>query len=320
MKRWILGFVVLALAGCSIENMQTCTGFTQGTTYTVKYFGSDRDLGYQIDSLLLGFDRQLSTYQKTSYISKWNSGEADQPTPRYFKTVVRRSLELADQTEGRLDITVAPLMQIWGFNGGFAEWPDSSLVDSVMAFIGSDKLSWEDNELKRSDNRIQLDVNAIAQGYSVDVLSEYLERWGIKNYLVEIGGEIRVKGNKPNDQPWRIQIQDPDMGLDFIALPIKDRGFATSGNYNHYVESKGTKYGHTIDPRSGYPALTDMISASIIAADCMTADALATAVMVGGSDYGIELISSDTEISGVLIYEVNGEAKIWRSEDLSDEL
>lgn len=320
MKKLMLAAVALFLIACESQQMQTCTGFTQGTTYTVKYFGTDRDLGYQIDSLLLGFDRQLSTYQTTSYISKWNAGEADQPAPRYFKTVVKRSLELATQTDGRLDITVAPLMQIWGFNGDVSEWPDSSLVDSVVAFVGSDKLSWSDNNLTRTDERTQLDVNAIAQGYSVDVLSEYIERWGIKSYLVEIGGEIRVKGAKPDNQPWRILIQDPDKGLEPISLPIKDKAFATSGNYNHYVEAGGVKYGHTIDPRTGYPAESDMISASIITTDCMNADALATAVMVGGSEYGIDLIKSDAEISGVLIYEVNGEVKIWRSEDLSDEL
>lgn len=319
MKKLMLAAVALILIACESQQMQTCTGFTQGTTYTVKYFGTDRDLGYQIDSLLLGFDRQLSTYQETSYISKWNRGEADQEAPRYFKMVVNRSLELANQTEGRLDITVAPLMQIWGFNGDATQWPDSSLVDSVMTFVGSDKLNWNGKNLSRSDDRIELDVNAIAQGYSVDVVSDYLERWGIKNYLVEIGGEIRVKGTKPNDQSWRIQVQDPDMGLESISLPIKDMAFATSGNYNHYVEMKGKRYGHTIDPRSGFPAESDMISASIIAQDCMTADALATAVMVGGSKYGMKLLDSESDLEGVLIYEAEGEAKVWRSSGLIDQ-
>lgn len=316
MKKLLVVLIVLALAACDSQKLQTSTGFTQGTTYTVKYFGVERDLSYQIDSLLLGFDRQLSTYQQSSFISKWNRGEAANDFPGHFRTVIARSLELFVQTEGRLDITVAPLMQLWGFGGDVMEWPDSAMVDSVLQFVGSNKLKWDGKVLTKEDNRTELDVNAIAQGYSVDVISEYLERWGIQDYLVEIGGEVRVKGTKSNNEPWKIQIQDPDKGLESIALPIRDRAFATSGNYNHYVESEGKKYGHTIDPRSGYPAESDMISASIITKDCMTADALATAVMVGGSDYGRGLIESDPELEGVLIYNVNGEPTVWRSAGL----
>ena len=309
---------IMACASCSNEpRVQVCTGYTQGTTYTVKYTGVKRDLSYQIDSTLLVFDRQLSTYISSSYITKWNENRSASQMPEYLSVVVERGIELQRIADGAFDMTIGPLSQLWKLDdNGYL--PDSSEVDSVMKFVGSDKLSIDGKVLTKVDDRVQLDVNAIAQGYSVDVVSELLERYLAKDYLVEIGGEIRVKGLNAEGQPWRLAIDSPqESGTErgsAIQFDLSEGALATSGNYRHYIEAGGNRFGHIIDPRTGYPAESDVLSASVIAKDCMTADALATAIMVGGSQFGMNLILSDSELEGVIITEVDGQLDTWVSD------
>lgn len=324
MKRVLFLFgSILILTSCGSEStIQLSTGYTQGTTYTVKYKGITRDLSYQIDSTLLVFDRQLSTYINSSYISKWNDGKTATDAPNYFSSVVRRGLELHKETDGAFDMTIAPLFSLWKMDDeGFL--PDSAQIDSVLQFVGSDKISInDDGNVIRTDERVRLDVNAIAQGYAVDVLADLLERYRATDYLVEIGGEIRVKGLKSTDTPWRLAIDSPDANDEqrgsAIQFSLRDKALATSGNYRHNIESGGKTYGHIIDPRTGWPSESDVLSASVIAPDCMTADALATAIMVGGSEFGKQLITSRPELEGVIITENGGEKETWVSEGVKD--
>ena len=297
-------------------NFKTSSGYTQGTTYTVKYSGVTRDLSYQIDSTLLVFDRQLSTYIGMSYISKWNDSRAKPEVPEYFETVVRAGIELHTQTDGAFDMTIGPLFNLWKMdNEGYV--PDSLEIDSVMTFIGGDKLSFDGPRLSKADDRVQLDVNAIAQGYAVDVLSTMLERYRATDYLVEIGGEIRVKGNNPQGRPWRLAIDSPDESGQTrgsaIQLNLIKGALATSGNYRHYIEAGGKQYGHILDPRTGYPSESDVLSASVIAPDCLTADALATAIIVGGSSFGKDLITGNPDLEGVIIMENDNSMETWVS-------
>jgi FAD:protein FMN transferase len=319
MKYLLFLSALLLSVSCGNSNqVRVSTGFTQGTTYTIKYKGVDRDLSYQIDSILLVFDRQLSTYIPSSYISKWNKGKATEDGPDYFNKVMERSIELNAETNGAFDITVGPLLHLWGLDGDEGHVPDSASVDSVMEFVGTDKLLLNSGRLTRSDHRVQLDVNAIAQGYAVDVLSVMLELSMATDFLVEIGGELRVKGTNANGQPWQLAIDSPqeEMGSrgSAIHLPMSIGALATSGNYRHFIEEDGKKYGHIIDPRTGYSAESDVLSASVIAPDCMTADALATAIMVGGSEFGKKMILANANLEGVIITEQNGELITWVSD------
>jgi len=300
------------------------TGYAQGTTYSVIYYNDGSNLQYQIDSLLVSFDRVLSTYQENSFISKWNRGEADSlEQPFLFTEVVRSATIINAETHGALDLTVAPLMDHWFKRNWAVAEVDSSVVDSIMAFVGTAHLLERDGSWKRDDARVRLDVNAIAQGYSVDVVCRFLESQSIFNYLVEIGGEVRAKGTKPDGTNWKVGIDKPseDGNLEHdmaLSVELIDRSLATSGNYRKSVEINGQRFGHTLDPHTGYPATTDVLSASVIATDCMTADAFATACMVLGFEKAKELIESKPELDGVLIYsKPNGELGTWISDGVN---
>lgn len=295
------------------------TGFTQGTTYSVIYFNQGTDHQYQIDSLLLAFDRVLSTYQESSYISKWNKGEVnDLEQPPMFKEVVKRAKEVNTNSDGLFDITVSPLMKFWFERDWKTAELDSSEVDSVMQFVGLQRVEFVDGNFTKRDSNVQLDVNAIAQGYSVDVLSRYLESKGIFNYLVEIGGELRASGKKPNDEPWKVGIDQPSSeNLEHelaLSVELNNEAMATSGNYRKFVEINGQKFGHTLNAKTGYPARTDVLSATVFAPDCMTADAYATACMALGFDRAKALIESDSQLNAVLIYsDASGKVNTWNS-------
>ncbi|MDP6909656.1 MAG: FAD:protein FMN transferase, partial [Flavobacteriales bacterium] len=196
------------------------------------------------------------------------------------------------------------------------------VVDSIMQSVGMEHIIYVDDSYSKSNSSVQLDVNAIAQGYSVDVLAKFLEAKGIKNYLVEIGGEVRAKGIKPKRQPWKVGIDRPleeDAERELaLSLELRDKAMATSGNYRKFVEVNGQKFGHTLNPQTGYPATTDVLSATVIAHDCMTADAMATAFMVMGYSKAKLLIEENAELEAVLIYSNSSGIQTWNSTGLND--
>jgi thiamine biosynthesis lipoprotein len=213
-------------------------------------------------------------------------------------------------------------VKAWGFGPDSHKNFSESKRDSLLKLIGMEKVDIRNGEVVKSDPRMSLDFNAIAQGYSVDVICRYFDRLGIKNYLVEIGGEVRVKGDK-NGKLWRIGIDRPvdnNMmpGNDLEAvIGLKNRSLATSGNYRKFYVENGIKYSHTIDPKTGYPAKNQLLSASILAADCASADGIATACMVMGKDKTIEFLGLHPEFEGYLIYsDDSGNFKTWASESL----
>ncbi len=315
----LLLFPILVIVGCNSKQRKEAAGFTQGTTYSVIYFSNGPDLQYQIDSLLLDFDRVLSTYQESSYISKWsNSTAIGLPQPSMFKEVVRHSIEINANTNGAFDITVSPLMDYWFENDWKIEKVDSAKVDSLKSSIGMDKVMLQQGDYVQSGSSIRLDVNAIAQGYSVDVLSRYLESLGIFNYLVEIGGEVRADGAKDDGENWTVGIERPNdqnLGQELMmSVKLKGRSLATSGNYRKFIEINGQKFGHSLNPQTGYPATTNVLSATVIARDCMTADAYATALMVMGFEKAKQLVEQDSTLEAVLIYSENAELSTWQSD------
>ena len=303
--------IMLFLASCRPSGNLTyfkITGFTQGTSYHITY-GVKDSINFQpeIDSLLHSFDLSLSTYIPNSLISKINRNE-DLIVDAKFREVydVAKAVYLA--SDGAFDITVMPLVNAWGFGPGPKAEIDSSMIDSLLQYVGMDKIRIEGDRLIKSDPHITIDDNALAQGYSVDVATRFLEEHGVKNYMVEIGGELRTKGLNPRDEIWKIGIDRPDFGnmipgADLQAIVrIENRALATSGNYRKFYEKNGVKYAHSIDPKTGYPVMRRLLSASVVADDCITADAYATACMVLGLEKSKTLLKEHPELEAYLIY------------------
>ncbi len=315
------------ISGCINKKpvFESFTGFTQGTTYSIVYDNSKNispaELKTRVDKILHDFDSSLSIYQDSSIISKINNNEYAVPDS-FFVDVYNKSVLISRMTGGAFDITVGPLVRAWGFGPEeHRNFPEEK-HDSLMKLIGMDKISMVNGRLVKTDPAVELDVNAIAQGYSVDVVCRYFKSLGIRNCLVEIGGEVRAVGTKAG-APWRIGIDRPEdnnmvPGQSLQAIiKISDKSVSTSGNYRKFYVENGVKYSHEIDPKTGYPAKNRLLSATIVADDCAMADGIATPCMVMGTEKSIEFIKSHPELSAYLVYsDDNGNFKTWMSEDL----
>jgi len=316
--------IVLLFGSCA--KFQTLNGFTQGTTYHIIY----RETGHpseqeivdreQIDSILSGFDKSLSEYIPNSILSRINRNDTTVQVDRYFTDVFNKSREVFDATNGAFDITVAPLVNAWGFGPKPEEFADSASIDSLLQYVGMDKVTLKNNRVVKSDLNVTIDVNAIAQGYSVDVIANYLISNGFRNYLVEIGGEVRTGGTKKRFHPWKVGVDKPyenplisGEALQVI-LKLNNVSLATSGNYRKFYEKNGIKYGHSINPVTGYPVMDKLLSASIVAPDCMTADAYATACMIMGLEKSRDFVEANKDLEAYFIYSgPSGEFKTWYS-------
>ena len=302
--------------GCGVTtptNQQiVVNGFAQGTTYSVRYLTAD-GVNYQraIDSLLIEIDNSMSTYNKNSIISKWNKTSMGSEVflDENFENVFNISLKVEKETLGSFDPTVAPLVNAWGFGFEKASKIDSSTIDTILLDIGMDQLTFSGgtaNFILKSNPDCKLDFNAVAQGYTVDVLGDLLEERGIMNYLVEVGGELKAKGNNSQDSLWRVGIDRPlpDLAEREIEaiVNLNNKSLATSGNYRKFYEKEGKKYAHTINPKTGYPVEHNMLSATVIAVNCALADAYATAFMVMGLDQSKEFLAKHKELDALLIY------------------
>jgi FAD:protein FMN transferase len=312
LSSFILFFLLIMLTACDRQSRKMqyyrIAGFAQGTTYHMSFELPDSvDIQPQVDSILRRFDSSLSEYDSLSVISRINRNE-DIETDGLFNTVFIKSYEVFKASGGRFDITVMPLVNVWGFGPGRRTQVDSAQIDSILDFVGMDKVKLENNRIIKADPRVQLDVNALAQGYSVDIVCAYMDSLGSENYLIEIGGEIRAKGVNQSGKLWRIGIDKPEFGnmipgSDLEAIvELDNKSLATSGNYRKYYEEDGVKYHHSINPFTGYPARQSILSATIVADDCITADAYATVCMVGGLEYSKKMLSQHPELEAYLIY------------------
>lgn len=331
MKKIILLIITGALIGSFLSCVNkkpvydSFSGFIQGTTYSI-IFQNDGDLDpltirTGVENVLHEFDMSLSLYQDSSILSKVNRNE-EVTVDSFFTEVFKKAEGLSKITDGNFDVTVGPLVKAWGFGPDAMKNFSESKRDSLMRLVGMDKVKLRDGKIFKTDPGIILDFNAIAQGFSVDVISRYLDRLGVESYLVEIGGEVRVKGDKGGVM-WRIGIDRP---VDYNFSPggnlqavisLKERSLATSGNYRKFFVEDGIKYSHTIDPASGYPVKHTLLSATILAGDCTAADAVATACMVMGLDKSIAFLTNHSEFEGYLIYsDETGEFRTWSSDSL----
>jgi thiamine biosynthesis lipoprotein len=306
----VIPFVILFVSrGCLRREYIKLAGFTQGTSYHITYESKrGENLQEEIDTLLAGFDKIFSIYLPGSVISRINRNDSDVIIDEHFIKVFNKAYDIYEATEGVFDITVAPLVNAWGF--GFTQTAniDSSLIDSLLNYVGMGKVVLEDKRIRKRYKETMLDCNAIAQGYSVDYISDYLERKGIRNYLVEIGGEINARGVNEEGNVWRIGIDKP-IENNFIPgtylqaiIQLYNCSLATSGNYRKFYEKDGVKYAHSIDPKTGYPVLSSLLSATVLAEDCMTADAYATAFMVMGLERAKNFLMKHRELEAYLIY------------------
>jgi thiamine biosynthesis lipoprotein len=324
MKHVVALLLLALLASCNSPKQMEATGYAQGTTYKIIYINDGTDLQYQIDSILVDFDRVLSTYQPNSYISQWNANTPPAAQPAWFSEVVGLSQSIAATTQGTFDITVKPLMSFWFEQKWDATAIDTLAIDSILQFVGYNHIADSQGIFVKDNPKVQLDVNGIAQGFSVDVIARYLDGLAIANYLVEIGGEVRAKGQKQDGTPWIVGIDAPNEDENMerklaLSLQLNNQAMATSGNYRKFVVIDGQKLGHTLNPVSGYPATTDLLSATVIAPDAATADAYATAFMGLGVARSKQIIA-ETELEGILIYSVQGKMETWVSEGLMKQL
>lgn len=302
-------------------------GKTMGTTYSVKYLDKEeRNLQPQIDSLLADFNMSMSTYIPESEISRFNQeGQLSWESP-YFYPVLERSKEIYKSTGGAFDPTVGPLVNAWGFGPEGRQSPGKEKVDSLRQLVSYDSIIFDRETVHKKMRDMKLDFSAIAKGYGVDVVAEYLRSKGIENLFVEIGGEIYAHGITDRGGPWLVGVNYPSADTDKqqqaqAIVALENRAIATSGNYRNYYELDGMKYSHTIDPVSGYPVSHSLLSASVFAPDCMTADAYATAFMVLGWEKAAEIDQQQEDIEVYLIYsDEEGKLHTYASAGIEDKI
>ncbi len=300
-------------------------GKTMGTTYHITYFDKKgRNFKNSVDSLLGVVNKSINNYDTTSEVSQFNKSEVGIAFRLpYLYYPVKRAEEIFSASKGAFDPTVMPLVSAWGFGPGKGINPDSIQIDSIKTFVGFLKIRLTGDSLIKLDPRVQLDFGGIGQGYGADVITNFLLSKKISDMLVELGGEgMAVGKNLKTDKPWEIGILDPNSTVEnqfFKAyVSVKDKSFTTSGNYFNYYEIDGKKYSHTIDPESGYPARRAILSASVFARDCTTADAWGTAIMVMGHEKAIELLKVRPDIEVLLIYSTpDGKMETFITESLS---
>lgn len=324
MKNNLLLFILLlsTLISCqqTIEKKVHFVGEAQGTYYAITYFDhQEHNWQIQVDSILAAFDQSVSVYQPNSIVSKVNRNEEVQ-LDDWFIGNFELSQTIAEETNGAFDITIGPLANVWGF--GTFEKPDSvnvAKIDSAKKLIGYHRVYIENNSLIKENQQMQLNFNAVAQGYAVDVLAQFFISKGIHSFLIDIGGEIYAKSNKPNGDSWKIGIEIPEEGNEerFYnhIIQVKDEAVATSGNYRKFYELDGVKYAHSLNPKTGYPVQHSLLSTTVIAPTAAQADAYATAFMVMGVESTLSWASKHPEIKVYLMFDEDGELKTAMSEN-----
>ena len=329
---WQLPFLTLLIVGTVlIIRQQQSTpymkheGFIFGTTYHITY-QCDSDLSAGIKTELEKVDASLSPFNPHSIITAVNQNQ-DVELNAMFLTVFQKAMAVSEDTEGAFDITVAPLVNAWGFGFKNGTRPDKHQVDSLLQIIGYKKVALRDGKVVKADPRMMLDCSAIAKGFGTQVTADYLRSQGVKNFMVEIGGEIVTSGVNDSRLPWKIGVTKPvDDSLSVsqdmqTVLNVTDKAMATSGNYRNFYYEGGRKFAHTIDPKTGYPVQHSLLSATVLADDCALADAYATSFMVMGLERAKKLLERHPELMVYFIYsDGKGQNAVWFSPSLKDKI
>ena len=329
---WQLPFLAFLVIGTVIiVSRQQSTpyqhdrGMVFGTVYHITY-QSSKSLQKDIEAELAKVDASLSPFNKRSIITAVNENR-DTVVNKMFSDVFALAMKISDSTNGAFDITVAPLVNAWGFGFKGGAIPSRHQVDSLKALVGYHKVSLTNGRVSKTDPRIMLDCSSIAKGYGCDVVAKFLSAKGIDNYMVEIGGEIVTRGISEKRLPWKIGVTKPtDDSLNVnqeiqTIINVTDKAMATSGNYRNFYYKNGRKYAHTIDPSTGYPVQHNILSSTVIADDCATADAYATAFMVMGLDKAKTILSRHPELMAYFILASDdGTNKVWFSPSMKDKI
>jgi len=334
---WQIPFLILLIvltvfiARQNNAKYQHDSGFIFGTIYNVTY-QCNENLKAEIEAELKKVDNSLSMFNDKSTISQFNKkSEISLDQDTYFKNVYNLAMVISDETNGAFDITVAPLVNAWGFGFKNNKMPDKQQVDSIMKFVGYkniDKIEKDGKEIiRKKDKRTMLDCSAIAKGYGSDVVANFLRSKGITNFMVEIGGEIVTCGVNSKKSPWRIGVTKPDDDTVNVkqeiqtVLNVSNTAMATSGNYRKFYYKDGKKYAHTIDPKTGYPVQHNILSSTVLAKDCATADAYATSFMVLGLEKAQEILKRHPELMAYFIYSDNkNKMQVWYSPSLKKKI
>lgn len=335
-KRLSLGLLTLVVVALVlvIQKQKTApyqhnSGFVFGTTYNIAY-QSKQDLQSDIERELKKVDCALSPFNPNSVITKVNNNQSA-VLDSMFIEVFTLAQNVSKDTDGAFDITVAPLVNAWGFGFKSGTMPSKSQIDSLKAFVGYEKVQLKGEGksafVQKTDKRTMLDCSAIAKGYGVDVVAKLLKSRGIANFMVEIGGEIVTSGLSDKRVPWRIGVAKPvDDSLNVVRenqaiLNVTDKAMATSGNYRNFYYKNGKKYAHTVDPKTGRPVQHSILSATVLAPTCALADAYATSFMVMGMEKAQEVLKRHKELMAFLIYaDHKGQNKVWCSPSLKDKI
>lgn len=306
---YILVGISFLLFNCTKPGVyRQLSGITQGTTYSIIYKEKDTtDYQQEIENILAEVESTFSLYDSTSLISQINESAQPIEMNDLMLETYKISSKVWKETDGAYDITVGTLVNAWGFGPQKMRLPDSATIDSILQFTGFEKVKLENRYLIRSDPRLKINFNAIADGYAVDLVSRYLESKDIHHYLVEIGGEVKANGKNTKGLNWKVGIDKPvdsneEPGSEiYSVVELNNSSLSTSGNYRRFFIENGVKYSHTIDPKTGYPARNRLLSATVLHKECGYADALSTAFMVLGIEKSKELIKS-LNIEAYLIY------------------
>ncbi|MFA6127787.1 MAG: FAD:protein FMN transferase [Bacteroidales bacterium] len=319
-KVLIFAFLLAILPACStrwIYHFQE--GPVYGSTYHITYeYKPSVTLEKDINRILERINVSMSTYDPTSTLSRINHNDTTARLDQDLRRVLEAGWKVSDQSGGAFDMTVAPLVNAWGFGFTAREKVTPAMIDSILIFTGYHKVRVDGDRLVKEDPRIMIDPNAITPGYVADVISEFFDSVGVKNYLVEIGGELRCLGKNREGNAWRVGVDKPlentiEREIQQV-FHLEHVSVATSGNYRKFYEENGVKYSHTIDPKTGYPARSNLLSATVFTDECIYADAWATVFMVVGFDRAREL---STRIPGIQVYfiysDAEGAMKTWQS-------
>ena len=317
----IVGTVMIVKQNASMPYVKN-QGRVFGTYYHATY-QAERDMQQLIEAELMKVDGEFSMFNDSSTVSHINRNE-EAPLSEMFLEVFNLSQSVYDETAGAFDVTVAPLVNAWGFGFKASEFPSDEIIDSIRSFVGQKGLNVSNrggrSVIEKNDSRMMLDFSAVAKGYGCDVVARMFRKHGVKNFMIEIGGEIVVSGVNPDKKKWSVGVNKPveDIAQDITEidtiLAITDCAMATSGNYRNFYERDGKRYAHTIDPHTGKPVSHSLLSATVIAPSCAVADAFATAFMVMGDEKARELLAKHKELKALLICSDNeGNHVMWQN-------
>lgn len=326
----IVSFIILGLgliiSSCARKKtFYETSGLAQGTYYRVVY-EDYKDRQADFDSILKQFDTTFSVYIPESMISRINNNDSTIYINNQFRYFYEKSKVIAEKTDNVFDITVAPLVNAWHFGTDTTKnhIPTKQEIDSIRQFVGMDKIYINGDKFIKKDPRVQIIGNAIAQGYSTDIIAMFLDSLGIENYLVDVGCEMRAKGHNKYGKTWTIGITRPEEGIDTlpitqsydIAVILDNKSLATSGNYRKYYYEEGQKYSHTVNPQTGQTIPSDLLSATVIANECIEADAIATACMAMGLKQSIEFFKKYPQYEALLIYTEHDSLTLYKTDGI----